>query len=203
MKREIGGNGSWFDVMRFVISLLLATAPSASSLIPSLDQTPRQQYAMMLDVGHRRLGESDVPNGRHSSPPPRKRVSEEEELSRFSYYMTNECRPRASGYFGSTGGEPLVFQYGFELETTLFATRDKILNILSDRIMDQMLSSIFSDMCGLRRRRELGTVGDPPSEGAGTTPSIVTGFKFNSEQIVPSSKCYFRCFRDAGDRVVS
>jgi hypothetical protein len=119
-------------------------------------------------------------------------VKEEKEASRFSYYMTSDCRPRSSGYFGSTGGDPVLFEYGFELETTIFATLDKVLNIISDRVMDEVISSTFSDMCGVHRRRvQEDTAGNPAIASASVGAGKVTGFHFSAEEKVQSSKNHY------------
>lgn len=173
--------------MRFLSSILLAsTASICTAMAPSFDRPSRYS----LDLGHRRLGET-APNGRHNSPPGRKRVKEEKEASRFSYYMTSDCRPRSSGYFGSTGGDPVLFEYGFELETTIFATMDKILNIINGRVMDGVISRTFSDMCGVHRRRVQDTDGEPTTSSATVGAGKVTGFYFSAEEKIQSSKIIF------------
>lgn len=184
MKRMPRGHVGCCEIMRFLSSILLATA-SAAAMTPSYDHP--SHYSVDLDLGHRRLGEA-APSGRHNSPPGRKRVKEEKEASRFSYYMTSDCRPSSSGYFGSTGGDPVLFEYGFELETTIFATMEKILNIISDRVMDEIITRTFSDMCGVYRRRVQDVEGEPTSASASMGSGRVTGFHFGDEEVVPSSK---------------
>lgn len=158
----------------------------ASTTSTAMGSSYDQPSRYSLDLGHRRLGEA-APNGRHNSPPGRKRVKEEKEASRFSYYMTSDCRPRSSGFFGSTGGDPVLFEYGFELETTIFATMDKILNIISDKVMDEMISRTFSDMCGVHRRRVQDTASEPTSASSSVGAGKVTGFHFSAEEKVQSS----------------
>jgi hypothetical protein len=179
-----------FAIMRLFTSLILAKSSSISPVLPTtVHDASSPSYATMLDIGHRRLGEEVVPPGRHNAPPSRKRVEEEKDTSRFSYYMVSDCKPRATGYFGSTGGEPLVLEYGFELEATLFATMDKVLNIVNNRIMDGVIANTFSGMCGIHsRRRLLGEDSSLPGEAAIRSSSRVTGFKFNNAQVESSSK---------------
>ena len=184
MKRRQRGNAGCRATMRFLSSILVTMASSTSSAMGSSYDQP-SRYS--LDLGHRRLGEA-APNERHNSPPGRKRVKEEKEASRFSYYMTSDCRPRSSGFFGSTGGDPVLFEYGFELETTIFATMDKILNIISDKVMDEMISRTFSDMCGVHRRRVQDTAIEPTSSSSSVGTGKVTGFHFSAEEKVQSSK---------------
>jgi hypothetical protein len=189
MKRDRRDDGICLAIMRFLASLMLAKAFSISPLMPALHETSNRQYDTMLDLGHRRLGAEVVPPGRHNTPPARKRVKEGKESSQFSYYMVSDCKPRATGYFGSTGGEPLILEYGFELETTLVAAMDKVLNIINDRIMDAIIVNTFSGMCGAHSRRGLSLEDFPSTqEGAILSNSRVTGFKFNIAQVDSSSK---------------
>jgi hypothetical protein len=68
--------------------------------------------------------------------------------------MSSPCRPEDDGYFGSTSGTPMEFQFGFELETEDDENVEYLLDAVQEQLVDVILSSTFPNLCGYRRREE-------------------------------------------------
>lgn len=130
------------------------------------------QYA---EPGHRRL--EAVPESRHNEPPPRKHIGDVIPQSKFTHLMQSNCRPEANGYFGSTAGIPAVIEYGFQLETTMVANVDRILDIIDDSVMDEVLAGTFTSICGFQRRLNFEAI-----PGSFVNDPRITGFRFDTEQ---------------------
>ena len=102
-------------------------------------------------------------------------------VSGFSQFMTSQCHPEANGYFGSTSGQPLVVQYGFEMEFTDLIDAERALGVINDHVMDQVLSDTFPSICAATRRQL--------SSSSTVTSSKVTGFAF--QEIILDELCKF------------
>lgn len=159
------------------------------------------------EQGHRRLQEytsttSDIlqtnPIERHNIPPGHKPASQGGVVTKYSHLMSDTmCQPQGNGYFGSTAGSPAVLEYGFELEATIFGSVDRILDVMDQHIMTQILAETFSSICGVERRLVQHTEESSSSNnnnnnrrlgvwngGGSQLPSrneVVTGFKFSEE----------------------
>lgn len=161
------------------MELILLLVLVAVSLV---DVTPLQQT---VEFGHRRLDyyENDVLNIRHNKPPHSKPVEHSYPRTKFTHLMASDCRPTQNGFFGSTAGAPAIIEYGFSLETTVFADVGRILDIIDEHVMDEVLSTTYPNLCataGQRRKLSL-------TSGA-QYPGRVTGFKFEEESIEEAGK---------------
>lgn len=133
------------------------------------------------ELGHRRLEYN--PENRHNQPPRSRHADLSYPVSRFTHLMASDCRPTQNGFFGSTAGAPAVIEYGFSLETTVFADIDRILDIIDEHVMDEVLSTTFSNLCSTPGRKlSLNSV------RSAQHPGRVTGFKFEEESIEESGK---------------
>lgn len=72
----------------------------------------------------------------------------------FMALMNSPCRPEYDGFFGATSGDPVLLQYGFEVEVQPLSSIMEILNTIEDKIVDSILQSSFPEMCGLHRARK-------------------------------------------------
>jgi hypothetical protein len=166
-----------------------------------------------VELAHRRLalrGENPqiLLQERHNFPPKARPIQKGEVVTSYSHLMTeNMCRPQQNGYFGSTSGTPMIIEYGFELEMTIFANTGQVLDAINEYIETQVLSSAFPTICaGMGRRvlettvideikdstnRHLGSFqGGIPQSSKGDQ---VTGFQFSQEVLEPSCKSDMRC----------
>lgn len=71
---------------------------------------------------------------------------------KFMALMESACRPESDGFFGATYGDPVKITYGFRLEAHPLSSIVDLLDILEDKIVDDLLSNAFPEMCGFRRR---------------------------------------------------
>jgi hypothetical protein len=62
---------------------------------------------------------------------------------------------------------------------------EEILAVINDRVMDEILTKTFPDICGGNRRLSLGYVDE---SSRNTNVGRVTGFKFSTETVQESSK---------------
>lgn len=72
---------------------------------------------------------------------------------KFMALMESSCRPESDGYFGATYGEPVIITYGFQLEAQPLSPIMDLLDIVEDKFMDDVLSEMYPELCGFRRRR--------------------------------------------------
>jgi len=80
----------------------------------------------------------------------------------FMKDMFSSCRPEKDGYFGSTYGEPVRLTYGFRIETKPLSSIVDMIDLVEDRIVDNILSKSFPNLCGFGGyggRRELTSKG--------------------------------------------
>lgn len=177
-----------------ILGLLLATSQAANI---HTDVTRHSQ--LTAETGKPAV----ILQERHNFPPKLKPLKNGDVVTKYSNLMTDEmCRPQENGYFGSTAGAPLVLEYGFELETTIFSNTDRILHAINQYIEMQVLSRTFSSMCGLQRRltetqavveatsdlaqRKLGLFEGTISHG--NVNEKITGFRFSEGRQEPSCK---------------
>ncbi|CAJ1894733.1 unnamed protein product [Cylindrotheca closterium] len=71
----------------------------------------------------------------------------------FMKDMFSSCRPEKDGYFGSTYGEPVRLTYGFRIETKPLSSIVDMIDLVEDRIVDNVLSQSFPNLCGFGGRR--------------------------------------------------
>ena len=76
----------------------------------------------------------------------------------FMKDMHSTCRPEKDGFFGSTYGDARKLTYGFRLEMEPLASKEEMLDLIEDRIVDNILSETFPEICGFHRRRELSAI---------------------------------------------
>ncbi|GKZ01352.1 hypothetical protein MPSEU_001086200 [Mayamaea pseudoterrestris] len=161
---------------------------------------------------HRQLfinGEEDphsLLKERHDFPPKAKPIKKGEVVTKYSHLMSETmCRPQENGYFGSTAGIPMVLEYGFELESTLFANIDQVLDAINQYVETQILSRAFSSICGMERRlaealgidigdensmdRQISYFGGMDSSTQSSVSDKVTGFKFSEGALEPLLIC--------------
>mmetsp|Transcript_25601 Transcript_25601/g.73676 ORF Transcript_25601/g.73676 Transcript_25601/m.73676 type:complete len:164 (-) Transcript_25601:34-525(-) len=74
----------------------------------------------------------------------------------FMSLMQSPCRPEPDGYFGATYGDPVKIKYGFRLEVEPLSSISDILDVIEDKLVDDVLSKSFPKVCGFRRGRNLG-----------------------------------------------
>ena len=105
-----------------------------------------------------------------------------------SALMVSPCHPEEDGYFGGTYGVPIEFEYVFQMESTPMAKIDKALLAVRDRVIDELVSDTFPQLCGMERiERRLQE--NSHNEDATTPKSFISGFKFDrSPQIDLDSK---------------
>jgi hypothetical protein len=72
---------------------------------------------------------------------------------KFMALMQSPCRPEYDGYFGATYGVPVELQYGFRLETMPLSSIMDVLDVIEDKLVDDILGSSFPQICGYRRRQ--------------------------------------------------
>jgi hypothetical protein len=141
--------------------------------------TSRTLLMLALSVGaqatmheaSRRMLDYDILE-RHSIPPPDQVADKKFPRTENSLLMSTPCHPEADGYFGGTSGEPVSLQYGFLMETAIHGNIHTALQAIDEFVMDSILSNIFPEICGDKRRlAEINESGR------------ATGFKFNSESI--------------------
>lgn len=153
-----------------------------SLIVSQLVLTAHAQFA---ELDHRRLdyAGSGVDN-RHNAPPPLKHPSVDLPMTKDNHLMSSKCRIGKDGFFGSTGGTPVLVEYGFELETMVNANVDRILDVIDERVMDDTLAFNFPDLCGVPSRRFLAPAAT--SEPVGR----VTGFQFGVQTVENTSKLF-------------
>jgi len=152
--------------------LALSVVASLGALSSAVEGPPRGNIA---EPEHRRLREA--PEGRHNQRPKNKSAGPPHyATTQYNYLMESNCRPKDNGFFGSTGGKPAQIQYGFLLETTVFANIDRILDIVNEHIMDAVLEETFAQQCGVASRRLLLAKVKKPG-----TSGHITGFKFSTD----------------------
>jgi hypothetical protein len=78
---------------------------------------------------------------------------------KFMALMQSPCRPEFDGYFGATSGVPVELQYGFRLETMPLSSIMDVLDVIEDKLVDDILGSSFPQICGYRRRQLGGASG--------------------------------------------
>jgi len=71
---------------------------------------------------------------------------------KFMALMQSPCRPEHDGYFGATSGDPVKITYGFQMETKPLTTIVNLLELIEDKVADKLLSTMYPDDCGFRRR---------------------------------------------------
>lgn len=71
---------------------------------------------------------------------------------KFMALMDSPCRPELDGFFGATFGEPVKVSYGFHIETKPLSPIMNILDIVEQKVVDNILSNSFPQACGFRRR---------------------------------------------------
>jgi hypothetical protein len=143
---------------------------------------------------HRRLisindNSVNLLDARHNQPPDPKPANQNFPITKFSDLMQSTCRPETCGYFGSTAGNPAVIEYGFQLETTLFADITQILEAIEEQVIDTLLAKTFPDICSGNggRRLSLLSLGFTVNEQAsylstntsGASSVSITGFQFS------------------------
>jgi len=152
---------------------------------------PAESQIMGAELGHRRLESlsfEELEFHGHSSPPEKKHASMSYPVTKFSHLMDAACRPSPNGFFGSTSGTPAIIEYGFSLETTVFADADLILDIIGEEVMGEVLTSTFSDICPSRRRTRRGRKLTLAGARQALSQARVTGFKFEAETVEDSGK---------------
>ncbi|EEC49677.1 predicted protein, partial [Phaeodactylum tricornutum CCAP 1055/1] len=127
--------------------------------------------------GRRLIEVESMRKARHEHSPLDKTADKAYSQKKFSALTQSLCRAEADGFFGATFGEPLVFQYGFEMETSKYAQLNVIFDAVSEHVMDSVLSSAFPETCR--------TEGRNLSPFAGRN-GRVTGFYFD-QQVLPIS----------------
>jgi hypothetical protein len=78
---------------------------------------------------------------------------------KFMALMKSPCRPEYDGFFGATYGVPVQMQYGFRLETMPLSSIMDMLDVIEDKLVDDILQSSFPEMCGYRRRQLSHAIG--------------------------------------------
>lgn len=71
----------------------------------------------------------------------------------FMKDMHSTCRPETDGFFGSTYGEPVRLSYGFRIETKPLSSIVDMIDLVEDRIVDEILSKSFPNLCSFGGRR--------------------------------------------------
>jgi hypothetical protein len=127
--------------------------------------------------GRRLIEVESMRKARHEHSPLDNTADKAYSQKKFSALTQSLCRAEADGFFGATFGEPLVFQYGFEMETSKYAQLNVIFDAVSEHVMDSVLSSAFPETCR--------TEGRNLSPFAGRN-GRVTGFYFD-QQVLPIS----------------
>ena len=72
---------------------------------------------------------------------------------KFMALMESACRPETDGYFGATSGEPVKISFGFKLEAQPLSAIMNLIDIIEDKLVDNILSNSFPQICGFGRRR--------------------------------------------------
>jgi hypothetical protein len=133
----------------------------------------------------RQLAE-DLALERHNGRPGFKGAAKQFTTTKYTHLMASNCHPEPSGFFGSTSGKPAVLEYGFELETSLYATADRILDVITEHVMDEVLTRAFPGICYSSARRLQSLASDIPQ--LSSRKGKITGFKFQSTPTEAFSK---------------
>ena len=88
-----------------------------------------------------------------------------------SALLSSPCNPEEDGYFGGTFGDPVVFEYVFELETSIDADTPRALDVIRNHVVDVVVTDTFPQLCAVHRRRL--------RESRQAKQSQITGFKFD------------------------
>ena len=91
-----------------------------------------------------------------------------------SALLSTPCNPEEDGYFGGTFGDPVEFQFGFEMETSVDAETPKALDIIRNHVVDMVVTDTFPQLCGSESRQLRGRSSTKPKQ-----QSKVTGFHFD------------------------
>jgi hypothetical protein len=128
--------------------------------------------AQAMHEASRRMLDYDLLAERHSVSPLDQVADPHFPRTEKTLLMSSPCHPEADGYFGGTSGEPVTLKYGFLMETAIHGDIHKALQAIDEFVMDSILSNIFPEVCGDKRR-----LAEIDENGR------ATGFKFNSESI--------------------
>jgi len=179
------------SLLRVMLVTAGATAGTAATAVVESRQKP--------ELGHRRL--DATANQRHGSSELHKHAAIQYPVTQFNHLMESNCRPAQNGFFGSTSGDPAVLEYGFSLESSMFADVERILDVIDEHVMDAVLEQTFQDVCSSpdrsRRNRDreltLTQVRTSSSANAAGPPGRITGFKFAEETAEKGAGTSFFC----------
>jgi hypothetical protein len=122
---------------------------------------PNVQASPLADIRHK--------------PPLLDRSADYSEFSESSL-LTTPCSPEEDGFFGGTFGQPVEFQYVFEMEISSDGETSKALDAIRNHVVDAVVIDTFPQLCGATRRR-LGEI-------ELTQRSKITGFRFDKMPIL-------------------
>lgn len=67
--------------------------------------------------------------------------------------LTAPCHPEEDGYFGGTFGQPVEFEYVFEMETNRDADTPEALKVIRENVVSTLVADTFPQVCGIHRRQ--------------------------------------------------